>query len=73
MSNRAARLIATGVVAAGGGLTLAVGSLARSPQYNYGDAPQMAGLLMLVVAATLCLIDWIDSWREDRRNKSAAP
>lgn len=71
MSNRGARLIASAIVASGGGMTLALASLARSPQYHGGDAGDIAGLLLLLIGGCLCLIDWVAAWREDQRKLSS--
>lgn len=61
MSNRDFRLIASAIVASGGGISLA---LAR------GDAGSVAGLALAVIGGGLCLADWIASWREDQRRQS---
>ena len=58
MSNRGFRLIASAIVASGGGVALA---LAR------GDAGSVAGLAMVVIDGCLCLTDWVASWEEDQR------
>jgi hypothetical protein len=58
MSNRGFRLIASAIVASGGGVALA---RAR------GDAGSVAGLALVVIGGCLCLIDWVASWREDQR------
>jgi hypothetical protein len=58
MSNRGFRLIASAIVASGGGVALA---LAR------GDAGSVAGLALVVIGGCLCLTDWVASWREDQR------
>jgi hypothetical protein len=58
MSNRGFRLIASAIVASGGGVVLA---LAR------GDAGSVAGLAMVVIDGSLCLTAWVASWEEDQR------
>ena len=62
MSNQGFRLIASAIVASGGGIALA---LAR------GDAGSIAGLALVVIGGALCLADWIASWREDQRKQSS--
>ena len=58
MSNRGFRLIASAIVASGGGVALALAQ---------GDAGSVAGLAMVVIDGCLCLTDWVASWEEDPR------
>jgi len=61
MSDRGFRLIASAIVASGGGISLA---LAR------GDARILVGFALVVIGGGLCLADWFASWREDQTKQS---
>jgi hypothetical protein len=63
MSNRGYRLIGSSILAAGGGVTLSLGMLAHTP----GQEGALAGLAMLLLGVALFAVDWLGSWREDRR------
>jgi hypothetical protein len=61
MSDRGFRLIASAIVASGGGISLAL---------SRGDARVLVGFALVLIGGGLCLADWIASWREDQNKQS---
>jgi len=69
MSDRAARLIASGFVVGAGGITFSLGMVARAVNHVNGDGGQAAGTFLIVGGIIAFLMDWIMSWRDELRKR----
>lgn len=64
MSERAARLLGTAILAAGGGVMMGLGGIAKALKGQHGEAGDV-GAFVLLIAGMMFLVDWARSFRTE--------